>query len=155
MRMKNHVILLLTACILAACGRGGHDAVVRITSAKELDSLVGQQVELVGIVSSDPVPQIHGVDVYGLERLRGQRVRAFGILQRTEYVQDGIDFGHVKDTGGEVPRAPVFRKWGTYYRLQHLKFEIYKFTNQAVQRTGASRFAELPTPPSGATGSRR
>src|SRR5207247_2308268 len=132
MRMKNHVILLLTACILAACGRGGHDAVVRITPAKAWDSLVGQQLEVVGSGSSYPVPQLDGVDVDGLEGLRGQRVRAFGILQRTEYAQDGIDYGHVKDTGGEAPRAPVFRKWGTYYRLQHLKFEIDKSANQAV-----------------------
>jgi hypothetical protein len=121
--MKFPALILLTCCVPLACGRSGSQHTVRVTSASDLERLVGRRVELVGIVSSDRVPQLQGVDLWGMEHLRGKPARVSGVLQRTEFFQTKSDVGRAADSGTDNFFPPVYRGAGTYYRLQDLRME--------------------------------
>ena len=51
---------------------------------RDLASLVGQRVELVGVLARSKIPTLCGVDVGHAEDLSGQRVVARGTLSRHE-----------------------------------------------------------------------
>ena len=114
-------VLLFTACLaLSACK---HDQAVRVTSSADFEHLVGHRVELIGVVSGGSIPQMGGVDLWGLESLRGKHLRVLGILQRTVYPPQAGDFGRAIDSGHDGFIAPVYRGAGTFYRLQDLRYE--------------------------------
>jgi hypothetical protein len=114
-------ILFFTVCLaLSACKS---EQAVRVTSSDDLEHLVGHRVELIGVISGDRVPQIGGVDLWGLDALRGQRLRVSGILQRTVYQSHAGDAGRAIDSGHDGFIAPVYRGAGTFYRLQDLRYE--------------------------------
>jgi hypothetical protein len=119
------LLILLTSCgfILGGCSREG---AVRVSSADQLDSLVGRRVELVGTVTNTAAPQILGVDLWGMEKLTGQRVRVSGNLQRTIITRTGLDTSRAVDSAPDDPMPLVFRPPGTYYRLQRLTYVFEK-----------------------------
>jgi hypothetical protein len=110
-------------CFLLTWTCGCEPKVMEITSATRLDPLVGKQVELVGTVGGGKVPQLYGVDLWGMEKHRGQRVRACGVLQRTVLMEGSGDTGQGKDSGTDGFAPPVLRDAGTYYRLQDMKVQ--------------------------------
>jgi len=94
-----------------------------------LPAFVGHYIYLEGVVSNTPVPQIWGVDLWGLEKLAGQRVRVTGTLQCMVSAFTGPDTGRVIDSGRDgfqAPMSPVLRKPGTYYRLQGMRYDVLK-----------------------------
>ena len=120
--MKFAAFTLLISCLLIV-GGCGREQVVQVSSAAQLESLVGRRVELVGVVSNTTAPQVLGVDLWGLEKLAGQRLRVSGILQRTIITRTGGDTSRAIDSGHDSFMQPVFRGPGTYYRLQDLSYE--------------------------------
>jgi len=117
------ILLAFCVCLLCGCGR---EAVVRVSSPAQLDGLVGFRVELVGVVTNGPAPQVMGVDLWGLEKLVGQRVRVSGLLQRTVIRRTGPDTSEAVDSAPGDPMPLSFRAPGNYYRLQHLRYGIEK-----------------------------
>ena len=113
------ILLGLCGFILVACSR---EPAVRVLSPEQLDSLVGRRVELVGIVTNAVAPQILGIDLWGMEKLAGQRVRVSGVLQRTVITRTGPDTSRAVDSAPDDPMPLVFREPGTYYRLQRLSY---------------------------------
>jgi len=91
-----------------------------------LPAFAGHYIWLEGVVTNTPVPQIWGVDLWGLENLAGQRVRVTGTVQCTVVAQTGPDTGRVIDSGGDGFVSRALRKPGTYYRLQGLPYEVLK-----------------------------
>lgn len=119
------MLILLTCCVLSACSRAGSEHPLRITASADLDQLIGHRVELVGTVSGHSVPRLQGVDVWGMEHLRGQRVRVSGVLQRTVFFPTSGDAGRAADSGNDGFISPVYRGTGTFYRLQDSRYERY------------------------------
>jgi hypothetical protein len=113
------ILLDLCGLILVACSR---EPAVRVLSPEQLDSLVGRRVELVGIVTNAAAPQILGIDLWGMEKLAGQRVRVYGVLQRTVITRTGPDTSRAVDSAPDDPMPLVFREPGKYYRLQRLTY---------------------------------
>ena len=113
--------LLVTVCLaLSACRR---EQAEFITSSADLEHWVGQRVELIGVVSGENVPQIGGVDLWGMEALRGKRLRVSGILQRTVFQSGAGDATRAIDSGHDAFIAPVYRGAGTFYRLEDLRYK--------------------------------
>ena len=108
-------------CVLAFGGCSREQA-VRVSSVEQFDGLVGRRVELVGVVTTNSTPQILGVDLWGLEKFAGQRLRVSGILQRTVITRTGGDTSKAVDSAPDDPMPQVFRGPGTYYRLQDLSY---------------------------------
>lgn len=75
--------------------------------ARDLSALVGQRVELVGVLTRSKVPTVCGVDVGEAPELSEQRVVARGILARREVEPP-------------APDAPISagRGPGVYYSLR-------------------------------------
>ena len=110
---------------LASCGRADRTLPQHVEAPVFIPAFVGHYIWLEGVVSNAPVPQIWGVDVWGLEKFAGQRVRVTGTVQCTVVTSTG-DTGRVLDSGQDGFVAPVLRKPGTYYRLQGLQYEVLK-----------------------------
>lgn len=91
-----------------------------------IPAFVGHYIWLDGVVSNTPSPQIWGVDLWGLEKLAGHRLRVTGTLQCTVVARTGPDTGRVLDSGGDGFVSPAFQKPGTYYRLQGLRYEVLR-----------------------------
>jgi hypothetical protein len=119
--MRLFTIVCFAFCVLAFSGCGRAQA-VRVLSAEQFDGLVGRRVELVGVVTTNSTPQILGVDLWGLEKFAGQRLRVSGILQRTVITRTGGDTSKAVDSAPDAPMPLVFRGPGTYYRLQDLSY---------------------------------
>jgi hypothetical protein len=119
-RMKLSALLVTVCLALSACRS---ERAVRVTSSADLEHLVGHRVELVGVVSGDIVPQICGVDLWGMNALRGKHLRVLGILQRTVFQSGAGDAKRAIDSGHDDFIAPVYRGAGTFYRLQDLRYE--------------------------------
>lgn len=81
---------------------------------QDLERRVGQQVVLEGIVTNTKCPQVSGVDAWGLEDYRGQRVRISGILRKTVV------------TDVDVNPLVANRGAGTFYSLDQIKYELLK-----------------------------
>lgn len=118
--MKFVTSTLLISCLLIVDGCGREQA-AQVSSAEQLENLVGRRVELVGVVSNTTAPQILGVDLWGMEKLAGQSVRVSGVLQRTVITMSG-DHGRAIDSGQDGFALPLFRGAGTYYRLQEASY---------------------------------
>jgi hypothetical protein len=80
----------------------------------DLEQRVGQKVVLEGIVTNTKCPQVQGVDAWGLEDYRGQRVRVTGILRKTVV------------TEADVNPLVANRGAGTFYSLDEMKYELLK-----------------------------
>lgn len=89
-----------------------------LTSPSDYDRLVGQRIELVGIVSQTRFAQILGVDVEQLESYRGRKVSVTGILRQSVVTQAQIEQTE-RQMGRVTHRGP-----GTYYRLEDLRFKL-------------------------------
>ena len=114
--MKNLVALsMLFVCAFASAQT---PALFRITDASQRKEHVGQQVELIGIVSDTRCPQLLGVDLWELEDYRGRRVRVVGVLRQFTVTQEQLD--EARRTGREV----ASRGAGTFYRLEDAHFEV-------------------------------
>jgi hypothetical protein len=111
---------------LGGCTRTDRALPLRVESPDYLPALVGRRVLLDGIVSNAPVPQLCGVDLWGLEKFAGKRLRATGVLQCTVVVRTGIDTFRAIDSGRNGFGQPMWRKAGTYYRLQELSYDLVK-----------------------------
>jgi hypothetical protein len=119
--------LIAVLCLgLAACERSKRAVPRQVEAPVFIPAFVGHYVRLEGVVSNTPVPQTWGVDLWGLEKLAGQRVRVTGTVQCTVVADTGPDTGRVIDSGHDGFVSPVFRKAGTYYRLQDLRYEVLK-----------------------------
>ena len=97
-----------------------HPAVV-VTSPSELPSLVGQRVELAGVVSNTKCPYVQGVDMWALEGHRGQTVKVTGILRQWIVTQADIDA--LPHTPDGIPMV-AHRGSGTFYSLDKMHFEV-------------------------------
>ena len=136
--MKSPLLLVFFACCLSGCShqesqRGilyiepamlasWREKPIHIEPGARLESFVGKRVELVGTVSHSSVPQIQGVDLWGLEQFRGKRLLVSGVLQRTVVSSNGGDSGRAQDSVADSFIAPVYRGTGTFYRLQYLVY---------------------------------
>src|SRR2546425_3169777 len=92
---------------------------VHIEAGAQLGSFVGRRAELEGTVSETGVPQIQGVDLWGLEQFRGKRLLVSGVLQCTEVSSNDVGAIRERDSGIDGFIAPVYRGTGTFYRLQY------------------------------------
>jgi hypothetical protein len=111
--------LLFAAAVLCGCQHSKPVAnVVRPSSPSEYPSLIGQRIELVGVVTETKCPQILGVDLWELESCRGQRMRVSGILRQTVVTQAQIEEKERRAGGPFANRGP-----GTFYHLEELKYE--------------------------------
>ena len=121
------VTVLVFLCLgLVSCGRNPRPLPLGVEAPIFPPAFVGKYVYFQGEVSNTPVPQIWGVDLWGLEKLAGHRVWVTGTLQCTVVADTGPDTGRVIDSGHDGFVSPVFRKPGTYYRLQGLRYEVLK-----------------------------
>jgi len=118
--MKRTILLLITCITLTACKR---EQITHIHSPADLAPLVGQRVELVGVVGSGIVPQIQGVDLWGMDSLRGQRIRVTGTLQRTIFKPERGDTGRAIDSRRNGFIAPIDRGSGVFYRLEAATYQ--------------------------------
>jgi hypothetical protein len=119
--------LILFLCLgLASCCRGDRPLPLGVEAPDFIPAFVGHYIRLEGVVSNTPVPQIWGVDLWGLEKLAGHRLRVTGTLQCTVVVNTGPDTGRVVDSGRDGFAYPFLRKPGTYYRLQGMRYEVLK-----------------------------
>jgi hypothetical protein len=80
----------------------------------DLEQRVGQRVMLEGIVTDTKCPQVQGVDAWGLENYRRQRVRISGVLRKTVVTQADVD------------PLVANRGAGTFYSLDDMKCELLK-----------------------------
>jgi len=124
MRLSTLIVFLCLG--LASCGRGGRPLPLGVEAPDFIPAFVGHYIKLEGVVSNTPAPQIWGVDLWGLEKFAGQRLRVTGTLQCTVIVSTGPDTGRVIDSARDGFVPPVMRKAGTYYRLQALRYEMLK-----------------------------
>ena len=108
------VMLALCGCQHPKSTEGG----VRPSSASEYPNLVGQRVELVGVVTQTKCPQILGVDLWELEEYRGRKMRVSGILRQSVVTQAQIEDTERRMGGSFANRGP-----GTFYHLEDLKYE--------------------------------
>jgi hypothetical protein len=90
-----------------------------VTSPSDYTALVGQRIELVGVVSQTRMPQILGIDVAQLENHRGRRMKVAGILRQSVVTQAQIDATERQVGGAVANRGP-----GTYYYLEDIKYEM-------------------------------
>ena len=109
-------ILISVACFTGCQPRASSLQVVPTESAtaSDLEQRVGQKVVLEGIVTNTKCPQIQGVDVWGLEDYREQRVRVSGVLRKSVVTEADID-------PLVANRGP-----GTFYSLDDMKYELLK-----------------------------
>ena len=89
-----------------------------VFSPAELPRLVGQRVELKGIVSNTKCPSLQGVDMWELENYRGQTIRAMGVLRADLVTKEQLDAASAK-MGVNANRGP-----GTFYHLDGMKYEV-------------------------------
>jgi hypothetical protein len=116
MRLLSTIILLTVT--LCACQHPNRAArVVRASSPSEYPGLVGQRIELVGVVTQTKCPQILGVDLWELEEYRGRRMRVTGILRQSVETQAQIEEAQRRMGGVFANRGP-----GTFYYLDGLKY---------------------------------
>jgi hypothetical protein len=90
-----------------------------VTSPSDYTALVGQRIELVGVVSHARVPQILGIDVAQLANHRGRRMKVAGILRQSVVTQAQIDATERQMGGAVANRGP-----GIYYYLEDIKHEM-------------------------------
>jgi hypothetical protein len=95
---------------------------IHIEAGAQLEPFVGRRVELEGTVSETRVPQIQGVDLWGLEQLHGKRLLVSGVLQRTEVSSNGVGAIRARDSGSDGFTAPGYRGTGTFYRFQYAAY---------------------------------
>jgi hypothetical protein len=109
-------LLLSAACLLGCQPSASSPPIASAQSAAtpDLEQRVGQRVVLEGIVTNTKCPQVQGVDAWGLEDYRGQRVRVSGVLRKTVVTQADVD--------------PLIanRGAGTFYSLDDMKYELLK-----------------------------
>jgi hypothetical protein len=134
--MKSVLLILVSACWLSACKRGGSERAllrveptasiafretpIRIESGTRMELLVGKRVTLAGVVSDAPIPQIQRVDLRGLEHFRGKQLLVSGVLQCTVVSSSATDTNRAQNSGTHDLIAPVYRGTGTTYCLQCL-----------------------------------
>jgi hypothetical protein len=99
---------------------------IRPSSPSAYPSLVGQRIELVGVVTETKCPQILGVDLWGLEDYRGRTLSVSGILRQEVVTQAQIDEKELRRGGPFANRGP-----GTFYHLDDLKYVRTKPTGHA------------------------
>ena len=115
--------ILLCCLLLTGCVHTSTQSQTVVTSPKQLRSLVGRPVELIGVVSNTKCPYVQGVDIWELDGYRGRTVRVTGILRQSVVTQADIDaLPHTPD--GRVMVA--HRGPGTFYSLEGMKFEVIK-----------------------------
>ena len=135
MRMKVLLLTLVFATCFSGCKRKERQRAVlhippaqmasfgekpvHIEAGAQLGSFVGRRAELEGTVSETGVPQIQGVDLWGLEQFRGKRLLVSGVLQCTEVSSNDVGAIRARDSGIDGFIAPVYRGTGTFYRLQY------------------------------------
>ena len=93
-------------------------ALIRPSSTSEYAGLVGQRVELVGVVTQTKCPQILGVDLWELEEYRGRKMRVSGILKQSVVTQ-----AQIRDTERRTGLMFANRGPGTFYHLEDLRYE--------------------------------
>jgi hypothetical protein len=113
--------LTFTLLVSAACLLGCQPSVsspsvapAQSAAATDLPQRVGQRIVLEGIVTNTKCPQIQGVDVWGLEDYRGQRVRVSGVLRKSIV------------TAADIDPMVANRGAGTFYSLDDMKYELLK-----------------------------
>jgi hypothetical protein len=109
-------LLVSAACLLGCQSLVSSPSVAPAQSAAvtDLEQRVGQRVVLEGIVTNTKCPQIQGVDVWGLEDYRGQRVRVSGVLRKSVV------------TAADIDPMVANRGAGTFYSFDDMKYELLK-----------------------------
>ncbi len=109
-------LFIAAACFLGCQPPAPPASVAPTPSAAtpDLEQRVGQKVVLEGIVTNTKCPQVEGVDAWGLEDYRGQRVRVSGVLRKTVV------------TEADVNPLVANRGAGTFYSLGDMKYELLK-----------------------------
>jgi hypothetical protein len=121
------VTAALTFCLgLASCGRDDRFVPQGVEAPVFIPAFVGQNIYLEGVVSNTPAPQLWDVDLCGMEKLAGQRVRVTGTLHCTVVAQTGPDTRRLVDSAHDDSLPLVIRNPGIYYRLQGLRYEVLK-----------------------------
>ncbi len=105
--------LLLTTAGFVGC-RSTSVTAPASAADRDLEQQVGERVVLEGVVTNTKCPQVEGVDAWGLEEYRGQRVRVSGILRKTLITEADID-PMVANRGS-----------GTFYSLDEMTYELIK-----------------------------
>lgn|GEM_PF-6627859 len=117
--MRGYSAVLLTAFALYGCRHATPVAgVVRASSPSEYPRLIGQRVELVGVVTQSKCPQILGVDLWELDSYRGRKMKVTGILKETVVTRAQIEEDERQMGGPIANRGP-----GIFYHLDELKHE--------------------------------
>jgi len=109
-------LLISAACLLGCQNRASSPAVSSAQSpaTADLQRRVGQRVVLEGVLTNTKCPQVQGVDVWGLEDYRGQRVRVSGVLRKSVVTEADVD------------PLVANRGAGTFYSLHGMKYELLK-----------------------------
>jgi len=109
-------LLLSAACLLGCQPSVSSPPVAPAQSAAvaDLEQRVGQKVVLEGVVTNTKCPQVQGVDAWGLEDYRGQRVRVSGVLRKSVV------------TAADIDPMVANRGAGTFYSLDDMKYELLK-----------------------------
>ena len=116
--------LLLTTLVLAS-GCAPDVRIEGLLDPGKLEGLLGRDVELVGVISNRLNPTVVGVSVWGLENREGQRVRAYGVLQRMSVIRDSADTSHI-EYSGPYDGPLIFRPLGTHYYLEGQRIEFVR-----------------------------
>ncbi len=106
--------LLLSAACLLGCQPSVSSPPVQSAVMPDLEQRVGQRVVLEGIVTNTKCPQVQGVDAWGLEDYRGQRVRVSGVLRKSVV------------TAADIDPMVANRGAGTFFSLDDIKYELLK-----------------------------
>ena len=112
------ILFMVGVCLLLVLYTNVRPTTLLSTATQGLGQRVGQRVVLEGIVTVTKCPQVQGVDVWGLEDYRGQRVRVSGVLREevvTQAEKDAMNSAMIANRGV-----------GTFYSLDDMKFELLK-----------------------------
>ena len=117
--MRKFASLFVLLLVLTGCSPEESAGVIRLSSLTEREGLIGNRIELSGVVSETKCPQILGVDLWGLEEYRGRAMKITGVLRQTVVAQSQFGGGD-GSTGAPVDdRGP-----GTFYRLEDMHYEL-------------------------------
>lgn len=117
MRTALLLTLFLSAMGFLGCRSSASSTSLASAQSREkidLEQQVGKRVVLEGVVTNTKCPQVQGVDAWGLEEYRGQRVRVSGMLRKRVVTEADID-------PMIANRGP-----GTFYSLDEMTYELIK-----------------------------
>ncbi len=113
-------ILLTLLClgVLVGCTTSRKQP-IDVSREKDLGQFVGKTVVVRGKVTNTKCPYINGIDMWELERLRGEVVEATGLLESWTVTTEDIRKKEEEFGGPFAHRGP-----GTFFRLKNMKYRL-------------------------------